>query len=131
MESYNNGPLSRLPPRLRPSCGHKNCAHGRRPTIKYLTSLPSSALKGIDSHLQCLATSCYHRLDRNAAVMWRWTLKPEGHVASRLVATSGCVKAEEASREIGVNDEEMTGTRQAMRDDRHDVGARDREMIER
>lgn len=126
MESHNNGPLSRLPPRLRPSCGRKHCARGRRPTIKYLTSLPSSTLEGIDSHLQRLATSCYHRLDRNTAVMWRWTPNPEGHIASRLVATSGCVKAEEASPETGVDDKEMTGSKQAMRDDRQDLGARDR-----
>ena len=53
-------------------------------------------------------------MDRNAAVIYRWTPKLEGHVTSRLMATSGRLRAEEASLERGVSEKEMTGTRLAL-----------------
>ena len=43
-----------------------------------------------------------------------WTLKPEGHIACELAATASRVKAEEASPERQVSDQETTGIKQAM-----------------
>ena len=68
-------------------------------------------------------------MDRNGAVPWGWALKLEGHIASRLAATSGHLRAEEASPERGVSDKEMTGTRQVMKDgERQGMSQGDAEM---
>jgi hypothetical protein len=49
----------------------------------------------IDSHPQPLAAMCYHRLNRITVARWGWTLKLEGHLASRSMVILGCVTAEE------------------------------------
>ena len=64
-------------------------------------------------------------MDKNAAVTWGWASELEGHITSRLMATSAHLRAEEGTPEREVSDKKMTGTRQVMKDGQRQARARE------